>query len=83
MSEPAPGVPVVARGLVLVGWVGLWLIWRGVMSGLSSASGRTCGLPGVLWTGVKAWFQAACLVRRCSSSTSLGMRYPKDEWSRL
>ena len=41
------------------------------------------GLPGVSRTALKAVFQAACLVARCSSSTSLGVLYPRAEWSRF
>ena len=41
------------------------------------------GLPGVSRTALKAVFQAACLVARCSSSTSLGVLYPRAEWSCL
>ena len=41
------------------------------------------GLLGVSRTALKAVFQAACLVARCSSSTSLGVLYPRAEWSRF
>ena len=41
------------------------------------------GLPGVSRTALKAVFQAACLVARCSSSTSLGVLCPRAEWSRF
>ena len=41
------------------------------------------GLPGVSRTALKAVFQAACLVARCSSSASLGVLYPRAEWSRF
>ena len=41
------------------------------------------GLPGVSRTALKAVFQAACLAARCSSSTSLGVLYPRAEWSRF
>ena len=44
---------------------------------------RRGGLPGVSRTALKAVFQAACLVARCSSSTSLGVLYPRAEWSRF
>ena len=43
----------------------------------------TLGLLGVSRTALKAVFQAACLVARCSSSTSLGVLYPRAEWSRF
>ena len=41
------------------------------------------GLLGVSRTALKAVFQAACLTARCSSSTSLGVLYPRAEWSRF
>ena len=41
------------------------------------------GLPGVSRTALKAVFQAACLTARCSSSASLGVLYPRAEWSRF
>mgnify|MGYP000987009688 FL=1 len=44
---------------------------------------RLTGLPGVSRTALKAVFQAACLTARCSSSTSLGVLYPRAEWSRF
>ena len=43
----------------------------------------TSGLPGVSRTALKAVFQAARLAARCSSSTSLGVLYPRAEWSCL
>ena len=39
------------------------------------------GLLGASRTALKAVFQAACLTARCSSSTSLGVLYPRAEWS--
>ena len=41
------------------------------------------GLLGVSRTALKAVSRAACLVARCSSSTSLGVLYPRAEWSRF
>ena len=49
----------------------------------SPAPSSTPGLLGVSRTALKAVFQAACLVARCSSSTSLGVLYPRAEWSRF
>ena len=43
----------------------------------------TLGLLGVSRTALKAVFQAACLTARCSSSTSLGVLYPRAERSRF
>ena len=39
------------------------------------------GLLGVSRTALKAVSRAACLVARCSASTSLGVLYPRAEWS--
>ena len=41
------------------------------------------GLLGVLRTGLKVGFQAACLVRWYSSSTSSGVLHPRAEWDRF
>ncbi len=42
---------------------------------------KSHGLPGVSRTALKAVFQAARLAARCSASTSLGVLYPRAEWS--
>ena len=49
----------------------------------NTASVSLPGLLGVSRTALKAVFQAACLTARCSSSTSLGVLYPRAEWSRF
>ena len=60
----------------------------GAGEGLREAGGGAgllgrSGLLGVSRTALKAVFQAACLTARCSSSTSLGVLYPRAEWSRF
>ena len=57
---------------------------RFLLASLAAATSTALvGLPGVSRTALKAVFQAACLTARCSSSTSLGVLYPRAEWSRF
>ena len=63
---------------------GPWVVWPVGRRVVRRSGGLGhLGLLGVSRTALKAVFQAACLAARCSSSTSLGVLYPRAEWSRF
>ena len=78
--------PVVGLVAYQLCWVVLFLVPGSHATDMLIANGAFflfLGLLGVSRTALKAVFQAACLTARCSSSTSLGVLYPRAEWSRF